>query len=270
MVDAMQMSDDAIKNAEVMILDCRPFEDYHACRVHGAYHYDIAQLGKATNQFPRELYFFKAPIESNKMIVIYDSGRDVEATQRLGNAFVEKVRAPPPPSRNLRLPAQPTAHLSRYPRGCARQPHTPRRPLPPPAAPVPTTRNPRQPHAAPPVATRAAPIPTARTTRRRASTTPTSSTAAHGIATRVPHILAGDVPPPYGIPGAEVLRLGSARPGSSRPTLGVLATGNSPRRPSSAGGCSTGTRDTDFSRFSNAIGASRTQLTALGELKPWK
>ena len=93
MVDAMQMSDDAIKNAEVMILDCRPFEDYHACRVHGAYHYDIAQLGKATNQFPRELYFFKAPIESNKMIVIYDSGRDVEATQRLGNAFVEKVRA---------------------------------------------------------------------------------------------------------------------------------------------------------------------------------
>ena len=92
----------------------------------------------------------------------------------------------------------------------------------------------------------------------------------HGIATRVPHILAGDVPPPYGIPGAEVLRLGSARPGSSRPTLGVLATGNSPRRPSSAGGCSTGTRDTDFSRFSNAIGASRTQLTAIGELKPWK
>ena len=81
MVDAMQMSDDAIKNAEVMILDCRPFEDYHACRVHGAYHYDIAQLGKATNQFPRELYFFKAPIESNKMIVIYDSGRDVEATR---------------------------------------------------------------------------------------------------------------------------------------------------------------------------------------------
>jgi len=127
MVDAMQMSDDAIKNAEVMILDCRPFEDYHACRVHGAYHYDITQLGKATNQFPRELYFFKAPIESNKMIVIYDSGRDVEATQRLGNAFVEKVRAPPPPARNLCYHAQPTAHLSRYPRGCARQPHTPRR-----------------------------------------------------------------------------------------------------------------------------------------------
>ena len=123
MVDAMQMSDDAIKNAEVMILDCRPFEDYHACRVHGAYHYDIAQLGKATNQFPRELYFFKAPIESNKMIVIYDSGRDVEATQRLGNAFVEKVRAPPPPSRNLRLPAQPTAHLSLVTPGCAQQPH---------------------------------------------------------------------------------------------------------------------------------------------------
>ena len=155
MVDAMQMSDDAIKNAEVMILDCRPFEDYHACRVHGAYHYDIAQLGKATNQFPRELYFFKAPIESNKMIVIYDSGRDVEATQRLGNAFVEKVRAPPPRLRNLRLPAQPTANLS-LPQG-VRGSHTPRRPLPPPPA---------------------APVPTARTTRRRASTTPTSSTAA--------------------------------------------------------------------------------------------
>ena len=177
MVDAMQMSDDAIKNAEVMILDCRPFEDYHACRVHGAYHYDIAQLGKATNQFPRELYFFKAPIESNKMIVIYDSGRDVEATQRLGNAFVEKVRAPPPPSRNLRLPAHATAmsraaalapfaparsahrpSLSRYPRGCARQPHTPRRPLP-------AARRARARAHRPP-------------SRRRASTTPTSSTAA--------------------------------------------------------------------------------------------
>ena len=38
----------------------------------------LIKLGKATNQFPRELYFFKAPIESNKMIVIYDGGRDVE------------------------------------------------------------------------------------------------------------------------------------------------------------------------------------------------
>ena len=273
MVDAMQMSDDAIKNAEVMILDCRPFEDYHACRVHGAYHYDIAQLGKATNQFPRELYFFKAPIESNKMIVIYDSGRDVEATQRLGNAFVEKVRAAAAALAQFVLPRSAhTAHLSRYPRGCARQPHTPRRPLPPPpAAPVPTARNPA-------AATRRSarchcpprPRPPPALPPQGIDNTYVVHGGFHGIATRVPHILAGDVPPPYGIPGAEVLRLGSARPGSSRPTLGVLATGNSPRRPSSAGGCSTGTRDTDFSRFSNAIGASRTQLTAIGELKPWK
>ena len=180
MVDAMQMSDDAIKNAEVMILDCRPFEDYHACRVHGAYHYDIAQLGKATNQFPRELYFFKAPIESNKMIVIYDSGRDVEATQRLGNAFVEKVRAAAAalaqfaPARSAHRPslslpqgvraaathaAPPVATPARRARAHrpqSRGSHTPLRPLP----------------------LRAAPIPTARTTRRRASTTPTSSTAA--------------------------------------------------------------------------------------------
>ena len=170
MVDAMQMSDDAIKNAEVMILDCRPFEDYHACRVHGAYHYDIAQLGKATNQFPRELYFFKAPIESNKMIVIYDSGRDVEATQRLGNAFVEKVRAPPPPSRNLRAsPLSPrpislvtpggargshtsraavatTARRTRAHRPQSRGSHTPLRPLPLPAAPAPTARAPAAGH----------------------------------------------------------------------------------------------------------------------------
>ena len=250
MVDAMQMSDDAIKNAEVMILDCRPFEDYHACRVHGAYHYDIAQLGKATNQFPRELYFFKAPIESNKMIVIYDSGRDVEATQRLGNAFVEKVRAAAAalaqfaPARSARhpclsLPQGVRAAATRRSARCHRPPRP--RPCPPPALPPQGIDNTYVVHG-----------------------------GFYGIATRVPHILAGDVPPPYGIPGAEVLRLGSARPGSSRPTLGVLATGNSPRRPSSAGGCSTGTRDTDFSRFSNAIGASRTQLTAIGELKPWK
>ena len=147
MVDAMQMSDDAIKNAEVMILDCRPFEDYHACRVHGAYHYDIAQLGKATNQFPRELYFFKAPIESNKMIVIYDSGRDVEATQRLGNAFVEKVRAAAAalaqfaPARSAHGPS-----LS-LPQGVRAAATHAAPPLPPPpAAPVHTTRTPAAGH----------------------------------------------------------------------------------------------------------------------------
>ena len=158
MVDAMQMSDDAIKNAEVMILDCRPFEDYHACRVHGAYHYDIAQLGKATNQFPRELYFFKAPIESNKMIVIYDSGRDVEATQRLGNAFVEKVRADAAtiaqfaPARSAH---RPSLSLPQGVRAAATQA----------APPVPTARRARARAHRPP-------------SRRRASTTPTSSTAA--------------------------------------------------------------------------------------------
>jgi hypothetical protein len=272
MVDAMQMSDDAIKNAEVMILDCRPFEDYHACRVHGAYHYDIAQLGKATNQFPRELYFFKAPIESNKMIVIYDSGRDVEATQRLGNAFVEKVRAAAAALAQF-APARsahgPSLSLPQGVRAAATQAAPPL--PPPPAAPVPTARNPA-------AATRRSarchcpprPRPPPALPPQGIDNTYVVHGGFHGIATRVPHILAGDVPPPYGIPGAEVLRLGSARPGSSRPTLGVLATGNSPRRPSSAGGCSTGTRDTDFSRFSNAIGASRTQLTAIGELKPWK
>ena len=198
MVDAMQMSDDAIKNAEVMILDCRPFEDYHACRVHGAYHYDIAQLGKATNQFPRELYFFKAPIESNKMIVIYDSGRDVEATQRLGNAFVEKVRAPPPRLRHLRLRAQPTAHLS-LPQGVrAAATHAappvattaPRpRPCPPPAIP-------RQPHAAPPVATARRAHPNRpHHPPQGIDNTYVVHGGFHGIATRVPHILAGDVPP---------------------------------------------------------------------------
>ena len=143
MVDAMQMSDDAIKNAEVMILDCRPFEDYHACRVHGAYHYDIAQLGKATNQFPRELYFFKAPIESNKMIVIYDSGRDVEATQRLGNAFVEKVRADAAtiaqfaPARSAHRPSLVTPGGARgsHTRRAGRC-HRPPRPCPPPAPPA--------------------------------------------------------------------------------------------------------------------------------------
>ena len=74
----------------MMILDCRPFEDYHECRVHGAYHYDIAWRGKATNQGPRELYWDKAPIESNKMIEARQRPRR-RRTQRLGLAFVEKL-----------------------------------------------------------------------------------------------------------------------------------------------------------------------------------
>ena len=272
MVDAMQMSDDAIKNAEVMILDCRPFEDYHACRVHGAYHYDIAQLGKATNQFPRELYFFKAPIESNKMIVIYDSGRDVEATQRLGNAFVEKVRAAAAalaqfaPARSahgpsLSLPqgvraaatqaAPPvatTARRTRAHRPQSRGSHTPLRPLPLPAAPAPTARAPAAGH---------------RQHLRRPRRLPRhrDARAAHpggrrAAAVRHPRRRG---PPPR-----------QRAPGLVAPDARRVGHRQLPRRPSSAGGCSTGTRDTDFSRFSNAIGASRTQLTAIGELKPWK
>ena len=272
MVDAMQMSDDAIKNAEVMILDCRPFEDYHACRVHGAYHYDIAQLGKATNQFPRELYFFKAPIESNKMIVIYDSGRDVEATQRLGNAFVEKGARRRRPRAICACPLSPPP-ISLVTPGGARAAATQAAPPlpPPPAAPVPTARNPA-------AATRRSarchcpprPRPTARA--------PAAGHRQHlRRPRRLPRHRDARAAHPGGRRAAAVRHPGrrgppprQRAPGSSRPTLGVLATGNSPRRPSSAGGCSTGTRDTDFSRFSNAIGASRTQLTAIGELKPWK
>jgi hypothetical protein len=43
----------------VLVLDLRSFEDFEQCHVFGAMHYDTSMLSKATNQFPKEVYFFK-------------------------------------------------------------------------------------------------------------------------------------------------------------------------------------------------------------------
>ncbi|KAL3905108.1 MAG: hypothetical protein SGPRY_011030, partial [Prymnesium sp.] len=75
-------------NGNLLILDLRSFERFDECHVYGAKHYDPRELSKATNNFPREVYFYKGPVDGDKMIIIYDE--DGKAAPAVGNAFVEK------------------------------------------------------------------------------------------------------------------------------------------------------------------------------------
>ena len=72
----------------ILILDVRPFEKFEECHVFGAMHFDLTQLNKSTNNFPREVYFYKGPVECDKMVVVYDE--DGKLGPKIGNAFVEK------------------------------------------------------------------------------------------------------------------------------------------------------------------------------------
>eukprot|EP00316_Scyphosphaera_apsteinii_P009521 CAMPEP_0119333984 /NCGR_PEP_ID=MMETSP1333-20130426/86392_1 /TAXON_ID=418940 /ORGANISM="Scyphosphaera apsteinii, Strain RCC1455" /LENGTH=234 /DNA_ID=CAMNT_0007344187 /DNA_START=8 /DNA_END=713 /DNA_ORIENTATION=- len=75
-------------DGNLLILDCRSFEQYDACHVYGAMHYDRTDLSKATNNFPREVYFYKGSVESDKMVLLYDA--DGKSLTQVANSFVEK------------------------------------------------------------------------------------------------------------------------------------------------------------------------------------
>lgn len=72
----------------ILIYDVRSFEAFMRGHVFGAQHYDVAQLSKSTNNFPREVYFYRGPVSCDKMVVIYDD--DGKAAREIGNAFVQK------------------------------------------------------------------------------------------------------------------------------------------------------------------------------------
>ena len=72
----------------ILILDLRPFEEYQQCHAYGAKHYDVASLNKSTNNFPREVYFYKGPVECDKLVVLYDE--DGKSAVAAGNQFVER------------------------------------------------------------------------------------------------------------------------------------------------------------------------------------
>ena len=72
----------------ILILDVRPFQEFEQCHAYGARHYDVTQLNKSTNNFPREVFFFKGPVTCDKMIVIIDE--DGKSAPAVGNAFVER------------------------------------------------------------------------------------------------------------------------------------------------------------------------------------
>lgn len=72
----------------VLILDLRPFEEFEQCHVYGARHFDPSQIQRSTNNMPRDVFFFKGPVECDKMIVLYDE--DGKAARQFGNTFVER------------------------------------------------------------------------------------------------------------------------------------------------------------------------------------
>uniref|UniRef100_A0A7S3B9N9 Rhodanese domain-containing protein n=1 Tax=Haptolina ericina TaxID=156174 RepID=A0A7S3B9N9_9EUKA len=72
----------------LLIYDLRSFERFNECHIFGAKQYDPRELSKATNNFPRDVYFYKGPVEGGKMIVLYDE--DGKTAPAVGNAFVEK------------------------------------------------------------------------------------------------------------------------------------------------------------------------------------
>lgn len=75
-------------NGNLLILDLRSFDRFEECHIYGAKHYDPRELSKATNHFPKDIYFYKGPVGGDKMIVLYDE--DGRSAPAVGNAFVEK------------------------------------------------------------------------------------------------------------------------------------------------------------------------------------
>lgn len=76
------------RGANLLLLDVRSFDRYQECHLFGARHYDPVQLTKATNNFPRELYYYRGPMGGDKMIVLYD--HDGKGVQAIANTFVER------------------------------------------------------------------------------------------------------------------------------------------------------------------------------------
>ena len=82
-------TDDAVgASGNLLLLDLRSFEQFQECHIYGAKHYDPRELSKATNNFPKDIYFYKGPADGDKMIVVYDE--DGKSAPAVGNTFVEK------------------------------------------------------------------------------------------------------------------------------------------------------------------------------------
>ena len=76
------------EGGNLLIFDLRDFSEFEQCHVYGARHLEVAMLNRSTNNFPREVYFYKGPIDHDKMIVLYDE--DGKTAPQVGNLFVER------------------------------------------------------------------------------------------------------------------------------------------------------------------------------------
>jgi len=71
----------------LLIYDMRSFEEFDKDHIYGSRHFDRTMLSKSTNNFPREIYFFKGSADSDKMVLLYDG--DGKGLTDVANRFVE-------------------------------------------------------------------------------------------------------------------------------------------------------------------------------------
>jgi len=65
------MSAAGTAEGNILIYDVRPFEEFEQCHVYGARHLDVTTLNRSTNNLPRDVYFFKGPIECDSACASY-------------------------------------------------------------------------------------------------------------------------------------------------------------------------------------------------------
>eukprot|EP00796_Vickermania_ingenoplastis_P007332 gene7332-5166_t len=74
------------QEVELLLVDCRPEEDYKQCHIAGALHYPRVKVIHATNPFLPEMFSFKN--KENKLIVMYDL--EEEMAVELANIVFQK------------------------------------------------------------------------------------------------------------------------------------------------------------------------------------
>eukprot|EP00304_Pavlova_gyrans_P006449 CAMPEP_0206036000 /NCGR_PEP_ID=MMETSP1466-20131121/2483_1 /ASSEMBLY_ACC=CAM_ASM_001126 /TAXON_ID=44452 /ORGANISM="Pavlova gyrans, Strain CCMP608" /LENGTH=286 /DNA_ID=CAMNT_0053410437 /DNA_START=69 /DNA_END=929 /DNA_ORIENTATION=- len=77
------------RHRNVLILDCRPPEEYDTWHIRGAVSYPPSQMIHASNSLPQDIYYYRGTRESSKMVILYahDGGR---AAVQAGNLLVQK------------------------------------------------------------------------------------------------------------------------------------------------------------------------------------
>jgi len=76
------------RQSHLLLLDMRAPEEYERWHVRGAVSFPMSQLKHATHNLPQDIYYYRGPRDSDKMVVIYDE--DGRTLVEAGNTLVQK------------------------------------------------------------------------------------------------------------------------------------------------------------------------------------